>query len=385
VELAGKTYHLASFRTVITPGKAGKLGIGPVSSKLVVSRPTRQQPQYELFGPRFGPPQEFTVEAVATEMQVKPLPVDGRPRDFSGAIGKFEFDAQGTPDRVKIGEPVSMKLTIKGRGNFDRIGQPPLDDPAGWTTYSAKQQFEPSDASGTSGVKTFELPVTPTAKKITVPVFSFSFFDPEEGKYVTLKSVAAPLTVEGEPIPISSAQQPPPAPPVPPKAEPVAQDILGNLPELGSAAGGLGPRTSPVLLFSMMFAPLPVIAVLLALRSRRRDETAARLAALRKEKSALAGRIRHAPDRAEVLDAAVRALQVDAALSTGQSPAGIELAQVLAARKLDARRAQGVRELFESRNEVHYAGAARSDGRIGDLERDRVLETMAEYERTARA
>ena len=387
VEIAGKVYYLASFRTLITPSKAGKLNIGPVTSKLLVSKPS---PRVDIFGSRqFGQAQEMSVEAPAVELQVNPLPAEGRPRDFSGAIGNFQFEATGTPDRVKIGEPVSMKLTIKGKGNFDRIGQPPLAEPSGWTAYSAKQQFEPTDSAGTAGTKTFELPVTPTARKNTMPVFSFSFFDPEAGKYVTLKSAAVPLTVEGEPAPLAATLAPKtttpqqPDPKAQPKA-PVVQDILPNLPELGSMSAQFGLRTSPAVLFSMMFAPLPVIAILLAWHSRRRDDSAARISALRKEKAALAERIRHSSDRAEVLDAAARLLQIETALATGQSLPGIELSQVLAARKLDAGGEDAVHELFESRNELHYAGAARNDERISSRERDRVLETLASYERTGR-
>jgi hypothetical protein len=386
VELAGKIYHLASFRTLITPSKAGKLTIGPIPSKLVVSKPARPLGRFDPFGQGFGPAQEMNVEAPAVELLVKPLPADGRPKDFSGAIGKFEFEAQGTPDRVKIGEPVSMKLTIKGQGNFDRIGQPTIEDPAGWKTYSSKQQFDPGDTAGTSGTKTFELPVTPTARKTTMPVFTFSFFDAEAEKYVTLKSRAAPLIVEGEPARIGT--NPPQTTAIPPTTQPKAQpvppapqDILPNLPELGAAAAGFGLRTPPAVLFGMMFAPLPVILALLAWRSRRRDESAARIASLRREKATLAGSVRNASDRATVLDAAARLLQIEAALTTGQSLTTVDLAQVLASRKLDASGEQAVRELFESRNELHYAGATRRDDRISEGERDRVLETVASYER----
>ena len=389
VDLAGKTYHLVSFRTVITPGKAGKVSIGPVPVTLLVSKPSRAQPQYRLFTPQFDQMQEMKVEAPAVEMQVKLLPGEGRPKDFSGAIGKFEFAATGTPDRVKIGEPVSMKLTIKGRGNFDRIDQPPLADPNGWTTYSAKQQFEPGDALGTDGVKTFELPVTPTARKTTMPVFAFSFFDPDAGKYVTLTSAAAPLKVEGEPAPVSIAPSPKEnsaTKPGKPKEEPkpAVQDLLPNLPELGSVAGGYTLRTSPWVLFPVMFTPLPIIFALLAWRSRKVDASAQRAAARRREKTGLLARVRKSSDRAEVLDAAARILQIDSALDAGQSAAAGELAEVLASRNLDDAAERAVRELFEARNELLYAGGSRGGDQLGENERDRLLDTLATYERGAR-
>ena len=390
VQIAGKTYHLMTFRTVVTPGKAGRLSIGPVTAPLLVSKPSRNPAQYRMFGQRFDPMQEMKVEAPVLEMQVKLLPTEGRPKDFSGAIGKFEFSGTGTPDRVKIGEPVSVMLTIKGRGNFDRIDQPPLADPSGWTTYSAKQKFEAGDNLGTDGVKTFELPVTPTAKKKTMPVFAFTFFDPDAGKYVTLTSAAAPLQVDGEPIApavTASAKESGGGKSEQPKEEPKApavQDILANLPELGAVAGGYVLRTSPWALFSAMFAPLPILLGLLAWRSRKVDASAQRNAELRREKSSLLARVRKSSDRAEVLDAAARVLQIDCALDAGAAAGDGGLAEVIAARKLDDAAERAVRELFEARNELLYAGGARGGDRLGESERDRLLETLATYERTSR-
>lgn len=388
VQLAGKTYHLVSFNTVITPGKAGRLSLGPVPVTLLVSKPGRSQPRFDIFGQGFGQAQEMTVSAPAIEIDVKPLPVEGRPKDFSGAIGKFEFSATGSPDRVKIGEPVSMKLTIKGHGNFDRIGQPPLADPDGWTTYTAKQQFDGGENGGTVGVKTFELPVTPTAKKTAMPVFAFSFFDPEAGKYVTLNSAAAPLTVQGEPLVAAKAPAPTvAAPAAQPKVEPkapVVQDILANLPELGAVSAGFGPRMSPAFLFGTMFAPLPLILAVMVWRARKRDGIAARIAALRKERSALMARVKSAGDRAEVLDAAVKALQIHSTLDSGQSRTDWDLEGILDSRKLDSADEKALRDLFEARNELLYAGASRGGDRISDTERDRVLETLAILQKTQR-
>jgi len=175
------------------------------------------------------------------------------------------------------------------------------------------------------------------------------------------------------------------AEPEQPKDEPKApavQDILPNLPELGAVAGGYGLRTPPLALFSVMFAPLPLILALLAWRSRKVDAGAQRAAALRREKSALLARVRKSSDRAEVLDAAVRVLQIDSAADDAQPATCGELAQVLAARALEDSAEHAVRDLFEARNELLYAGTARGS-QLGETERDRLLDTLATYERSA--
>ncbi len=388
VQLAEKPYNLVTFSTVITPGKAGKIQIGPIPANLVVSKPLRNQQRFDIFGRGLGPAQEMTLIAPALEIDVQPLPVTGRPKDFSGAIGKFEFEATGTPARVKIGEPVSMKLTIRGSGNFDRIAQPPLAEADGWTTYSAKQEFQGSDNAGTEGVKTFELPVTPTARKTAMPVFAFSYFDPEAEKYVALKSAAAPLTVEGAPA-IAAA---PPAPaeeknPAPPKTEPkvpAVQDLLANLPDIGAASTAFGPSLSPAIFFATMFAPVPFALAFVAWRRRRGDETRVRLAALRRERAGLLALVKNADSRAEVFDAAVKILRLQSMIGMGGAPMDDDVDAVLASRRLDAETENALREIFHARTELLYAGATRESDRISDSERDRVTDAIASFERSRR-
>ena len=384
--LSGKTYHLVTFSTVITPGKAGKISLGPVPVNLVVSKP--DSVRRDFFGrPVMGPARDMTVAAPVLEIDVKPLPVAGRPKDFSGAIGKFEFQATGTPGRVKVGEPVSMKLTIKGSGNFDRIGQPPLAEPDGWTTYSAKQEFEGSDSMGTEGMKTFELPVTPTVNKTTMPVFAFSFFDPEAAKYVTLKDSEVPLIVEGAPpivVPAPAAEtakNPAPAK-VDPKA-PAVRDILANLPDIGRASAAFGPSLAPGTFFAALFAPVPVAFALVAWRRRRSDGKLARIAALKRERSALLSQVKNAESRAEVLDAAVKALRLHSQIEGKAAPMDDDVAALIGSRKLDGETEKTLREIFDARTEFLYAGARESD-RMSDTERDRVMDAVAAFERSPR-
>ena len=387
VMLDGRPYTLATFSTVITPGKAGKIAIGPVPANLVVSRPQRGRQPFDLFGRGLGPPTDMTVTAPALEIDVKPLPVEGRPKDFSGAIGKFEFSATGTPERVKVGEPVSMKLAIKGSGNFDRIGQPPIDEPQGWTPYSAKQDFSGNEGAGIEGMKTFELPVTPTVAKTTMPVFAFSYFDPETEKYVTLKSAPAPLTVEG--VPVIAAPTPAPASaqdPVTPKdgpKTPAAQDILANLPDIGKASAAFGPSISPAVFFSILVAPVPLAFGFVAWRRRRGDAKLARAAALRRERAGMIAQVKNAANRTEVFDAAVKAVRLAAQLENGVL-ADDDAAALLGSRKIDAETQKSLGEIFEARTELLYAGAARGDDRISDTERDRVMEAIASFEKSPR-
>jgi hypothetical protein len=383
MELANKEYSMIPLRTVITPVKAGKLTIGPLPLKLLVSRPAAaQRSPFGLL--QMGPAQEFEVIAPAVELDVKPLPTAGRPATFSGAIGKFEFEGVGTPNRVNVGEPVQMKLTISGEGNFDRISTPELADPKGWRVYDAEHQFEKSDDLGLGGVKTFSLPVAPTTHKKEMPQFAFAFFNPDTEKYETVLTAAAPLTVTGAapPAESSATAAPPDAAPAAPVPTAQPQDILGILPQPGAALIS-GPHLSPVMLAALVVAPLPILVGLMILRARRGDPRARQLRDLRHEKSELLQRVRHATDRGEMYDAAARLLQLETALVTNKSAHACELPDILAARRLTSETVQAVETLFTQRADLVYAGGSRNADPVRETERDRVLEILSTYERSS--
>jgi hypothetical protein len=370
-------YGEFTLRTTVTATKAGqhKVSIAPVG--LSVSK---------VSASRLGAARDVEIIIPEVTLNAKSLPTKGRPVDFPGLIGKFTMEVLGSPNRVNLGEPVQMVVKISGEGNFERVVTPPLDEPNAWRAYDAEENFAEGDELGLSGTKTFKLPVAPTMARTTMPVFAFSFFDPEAGAYQTLRNSPAPLTVIGAPPPApapAAVDTPPtPAAPPPPVAAPQApQDILGILPDLG-AERRWTVILSPKVFYSMLAAPLPCLLLLAWWQRRRGDPAAARLAELRREKAALLSRLRHSNERAEVLDAAARILQLDAAMLTGQPAAGIDLAAVLGARSVPAASVATIEALFSARADLLYAGGGRVET-LSPAERDRVLQAIANYEGSA--
>ncbi len=382
VEMAGKNYIDVTFRSLVTAGKAGKITIGPLPMK--VSYSEQRVRQFGMFM-QPGRPKDIEVTAPAIELDAEILPAEGRPVDFDGAIGKFTFEGVGTPNRVNVGEPVQMLLKVAGDGNFDRIAEPKISDSNGWRVYDGENKFDPDDELGFTGTKTFTIPVAPTSRKTQMPVFSFSFFNPETGKYQTLKTATAPLAVTGSaPTPEASAATEAAATPVgespKPAPTPVAQDILGNLPDRGPLwAPGLAFSTS--VLTGLLFAPVPLVAAALYWRRRSADQVAHRRAELRRQRATHGQTIQSSQDRAEFYDAAAHVLQIDAALASGKEPLACELEDVLAARKLTPSTQAAVEELFNARAALVYAGG-RGNESVRPTDRDRVQETLAAYERS---
>ena len=59
-----------------------------------------------------------TVTAGKRTIDVKPLPINGRPDDFSGAVGGFEFNMTSNKNTLKATEAFDLKLEVSGKGNL---------------------------------------------------------------------------------------------------------------------------------------------------------------------------------------------------------------------------------------------------------------------------
>ena len=392
----GRDCDVLVFKTAITPGKAGKISIGPgeVVYNVQVPRARRSGPRSmfdllddDAFGdPLFAQTQQIKVKAEPVELTVKPLPAAGRPRDFSGAVGTFQFSAAGSPGQVKVGDPVTMKLRVSGRGNFDRVEAPALKDATGWRSYPPSGTFkkEDSDEIGLSGTKTFEMAVIPEETKTQMPMFTFSFFDPEAEKYVTLVSEPAALKVDGAkvapPPPVPSATIPadePKTAPDTPKGPPNPTDILGPRYDAG-ARKSFTPLYERWEFWMVQAGLLAALFVLIGFRVRGRPNAdAARCAELRREKAALLAKLRRSDlAHAEFFDAAARVAQIDTALATGADAAGVDVTAARALAGADAATAEVIDEIFNARAELLFAGGGRDEGRVSGDERARVLAAL---------
>ncbi len=130
------------------------------------------------------------------KIRILPLPKMGRPANFGGAVGSFKLSASATPKKSMVGDPITVKMRVRGTGNFDRVSTPVLDVGEGWKTYRPSTAFKPASATGYTGEKVFEQAVIPMEGTIKcIPPVRFSYFDTDKKKYVTLKTKAIPLTL----------------------------------------------------------------------------------------------------------------------------------------------------------------------------------------------
>ena len=194
-------YVAFTFQSAITPVKAGVLDIPAASLEARLQVPGKAPQGFDSFFSNFPLPQgmftetqDVKIETTAQKLDVMALPKDDRPEDFSGAVGKFTMEAAVSPKKAGGGEPVTLRVMVSGRGNFEGMGAPVLTGDEGWRTYPPSDKFHSADAIGFTGEKTFEFPLIARQDQTRTPGIRFSYFDPSAGKYVTLTQ--EPLAVD---------------------------------------------------------------------------------------------------------------------------------------------------------------------------------------------
>lgn len=174
----GVLFHralLASY--ALFPIKAGKATIDEYKIRAIVSMPTTT-----LGGFSYGQPYTYTRSSKPMQVLIKPLPIEGRPSTFSGAVGNYTVQASVDTQNFVQGQPFTLKLKFEGDGNAKLIELPKIDWPEEFELYDSKSESR-FFQSGKS-FKEFTLLVIPKkAGVLKLPPFEFSYFDPTSATY----------------------------------------------------------------------------------------------------------------------------------------------------------------------------------------------------------
>jgi hypothetical protein len=199
----GKEFTLLTWHSLLAAVKPGKFSLS-VESPLTVrirTRPQRESLLEDALGDPFmqnffgaSVPKDITVASPPSDLTVLSLPAEGRPPDFSGAVGSFKIASDLSSAAAAAGDPLTLRMHVSGAGNFDRVDSTMLERLDTWKTYPPKSSFKPSDPVGYKGEKTFEQPLIASKPGVqTLPGMTFSYFDPATRRYETARS--APLAV----------------------------------------------------------------------------------------------------------------------------------------------------------------------------------------------
>lgn len=201
----GRDYRYVVLKSVVLyPQKSGELEIEPLTLDIPVDVPGSKR---DFFGRRIPERINKTVTAGKRTIRVKPLPSEGKPADFSGAVGTFDFKVNTNKDHLNANESLQLDVEISGKGNLKLFSIPAVKLPSSLEVYEPEfTENIKTDLGGMRGSIKNSYTVVPQFKgTYPIPSFSFSYFDPKTGKYHTLTSKELLIEVEGGPVASSSA------------------------------------------------------------------------------------------------------------------------------------------------------------------------------------
>ena len=181
-------------KTVLYPQKSGKLEIEPLSLDIDVQVPTNRR---NIFGQAQLVEDNKRVSAGSKTINVKPLPESGKPDDFSGAVGRFNFAAKPSKTTLKNGESLDLVVSVSGTGNLKLFTLPKPVVPSSLEMYDAVHDEKvQTPLSGMNGKISDSYTIIPQFKgKYPIKPMSFTYFDLSTYKYKTITSPEILITV----------------------------------------------------------------------------------------------------------------------------------------------------------------------------------------------
>ena len=191
-----ESYHKFGFEKAFLPSRSGKLSL---SAPLLRFANETGKSRRGIFGERVpGRTENLYAYGEPLEVEILPIPSEGRPANYYGAVGRFSLSTRLDRQRVKVGSSLKLILTIEGRGNTEFLRVPELGQVEGFHLLGAPVQREADRV-----VVSYDL--SPLSADVrVVPGLEWNYFDTSPGveKFVTVKTDDLPVEVlppaEGE-------------------------------------------------------------------------------------------------------------------------------------------------------------------------------------------
>jgi len=193
----GEPYRFVVLRrTLLYPQKTGILKIEPLTLDISVQVPSNRR---DFFGNLITSSINKTVSSGSSLIDVKLLPTDNKPNDFSGAVGNFSFEIKSDKKELLIDEAFQLSLIVSGNGNFNLYDDPKISLPNSLEVYEPEKISNVSvKANGIKGKVNNKYTIVPNNPgKYTIPEIKFSFFNPKLEEYKTIYSDPIYVDVEG--------------------------------------------------------------------------------------------------------------------------------------------------------------------------------------------
>lgn len=197
----GKPYRYVILKkAVLYPQKTGELTIEPLTLDVPIDV---QGNTRDIFGRRRMTRVNRTISAGKRIINVKPLPIEGRPDDFSGAVGNFNFSVSVNKTMLDANEALELKIRTKGIGNLKLFNLPSLTLPSSLEVYEPVRDNKVAiNIKGMNGFISDTYTIIPQYKgSYPIRPISFSYFDVTSAKYKTIISDEIVVKVQNGPVP----------------------------------------------------------------------------------------------------------------------------------------------------------------------------------------
>ena len=186
-------------KVVLYPQKTGKLDLEPLTLDVSMRVPTNRR---DIFGSRLMTRVNRKISAGSKTINVKFLPEQGKPVDFTGAVGRFNFNVFASKRVLDASESLQLKVEVRGNGNLKLFNLPKVSLPSSLEVYEPEHNENvQTNLSGMQGSISDSYTVVPQYKgKYPIPSISFSYFDLETKSYKRLTSEEIIIDVSNGPL-----------------------------------------------------------------------------------------------------------------------------------------------------------------------------------------
>ena len=207
-----RTFTVYEVSTILYPAMAGDLSIGSatmiVPEESCIDWPSpRNCPGAYLSPMDRGGADQFDYDTALIDLTVQPLPPRW-PGSFSGAVGRFTIDSTVNRVTTTVGAPLTLRVTIAGEGNIEKLPGPLWPKLTGWRSFDGTRSHRTSVVNRRlAGSRSYELLMIPESHgTFDIPAIEYAYFDPDAEEYVTVST--DPISVEVLPDPDTATAAP---------------------------------------------------------------------------------------------------------------------------------------------------------------------------------
>jgi hypothetical protein len=349
----GESFNVQMIQGVISPTTTGAVNFGPCVLKAQLAV---QNHSSSLLEEMMGRTQmrEVPITIDALPVTVLPLPEEGRPADFSGAVGQWNLDVTAKPTEVAVGDPITFTIKVSGSGNIDTVPAPKFSGLDEFKTYepTTKTTKDDLNTTGERVIQQVLIARSPEVKQL--PEVRLVYFDPVAKAYKTADQAPMKIVVKagngGPSTIVSGGNRLRPD-------EKLGQDIVYLKGDLGPVASATPFCATPTF---WALNTMPVLALLGGIGWKKRTDK------LRGD-IAYARRMRAARDARKLLDAATNYDEAQHALQNylgdrlNIPAAGITASIVeeqLLPRSVNSELAADLKACFETCDTARFAGGS---------------------------